>query len=80
MSSDAVRTEAPRKKRGCGRTGPVTAQGRLRSSRNALKHGLDMELAKLATYAGPVAELAALLVRDGASPGVAQPLAEALLL
>jgi len=72
-------SNVPRKKRGSGRTGPVTAQGRKASSRNALKHGLDIELGRLAAYAGPAAELAALLVRDGASLEKAQPLAEALL-
>ena len=79
MTSDDNPSNGPRKKRGSGRTGPVTAQGRKASSRNALKHGLDIALGRLATYAGPAAELAALLVRDGASPEKAQPLAEALL-
>jgi len=79
MNEDDAPPHAPRKKRGSGRTGPLTAGGRLASSRNALKHGLDVELGRLATYAGPATALAKLLMCGGAGAALAQPLAEALL-
>ena len=63
-------------------TGPVTAQGKARASRNARRHGLSVPVCRTSAVAADIGEFALQLVGDGASRteiGLARAVAESQL-
>jgi hypothetical protein len=58
---------AANRRNATGSTGPVTAQGKARASRNALRHGLSVPVYRPFAVAADIGEFALQLVGDSAS-------------